>query len=171
MSHNNDPRDTSLESSFTIPQTWAAQDNLGSSLFCPSPPLHTHEPARQLRRARDLGHVSRRSHHGHPEQVTTVSIPYHHHPLTHMLHRILAWPSLLLGLSAWINQHPLRTREGSTPPFGNLMYISKPSCLTCGPKSLLSHRFSFTALVVSYLPYLLKGGPSAAATKQVPLNL
>ena len=22
-----------------------------------------------------------------------------------MLHRILAWPSLLLGLSAWINQH------------------------------------------------------------------
>ena len=84
----------------------------------------THSLGRQSRRARDWGHVPRRSHHGHPEQVTTVSIPYHHRPLTHngMLHRILAWPSLLLGLSAWINQHPLRTREGSTPPIGNLMY-------------------------------------------------
>jgi hypothetical protein len=98
--------------------------------------LHTHSLGRQFRRARDFGHVSRRSHHGHPEQVTTVSIPYYH-PFTNngMLHRILAWPSLLLGLSAWINQHPLRTREGSTPPIGNLMYSFHPSCITCGPKS------------------------------------
>jgi hypothetical protein len=170
MAHNNDPRDHNLESSFTIPQTWRAQDNLGLCLFCPFPPLHTHSLGRQFRWARDFGHVSRRSHHGHPEQVTTDSIPYHH-PLTHsgMLHRILAWPSLLLGLSAWINQHPLRTREGSTPPIGNLMYGFHPSCLTCGPKSLLSpHRFAATALVASYLPHLLK---PAAAAKQVPLNL
>jgi hypothetical protein len=138
MAHS-DPRDDTLESSFTIPQTWRAQDNLGSCLFCPSPPLHAHSLGRQPRRARDFGHVSRRSHHGHPEQVTTHSIPYHH-PLTHnrVLHRILAWPSLLLGLSAWINQHPLRTREGTTPPIGNLMYGLHPSCLTCDPKSLLS---------------------------------
>jgi hypothetical protein len=175
MAHNNDPRDNTLESSFTIPQTWRAQDNLGSSLFCPSPPLHAHSLERQLRRARDFGHVSRRSHHGHPEQVTTVSIPYHH-PLTHigMLHRILAWPSLLLGLSAWINQHPLRTREGATPPIGNLMYgsPSRPSCLTCGANSLLSpHRFAATALIASYLPYLLRSGPPAAAAKQVPLDI
>jgi hypothetical protein len=131
MAHDNDPREHALESSFTIPQTWSSQDNLGSCLFCPSPPLHSHSLRRQLRRARDFGHVSRRSHHGHPEQVTTYSIPYHH-PLTHngMLHRILAWPSLLLGLSAWINQHPLRTREGTTPPIGNLMY---------GSLSLVSH--------------------------------
>ena len=119
-----DPRDDTLESSFTLPQTWsAAQDNLGSCLFCHSPPLHAHSLGRQFRRARDFGHVSRRSHHGLPEQVTTVFNTLSP-PLTHngMLHRILAWPSLLLGLSAWINQHPLRTREGSTPPIGNLMY-------------------------------------------------
>jgi len=175
MAHNNDPRDHSLESSFTIPQTWSTQDNLGSCLFCPSPPLHPHSLGRQFRRARDFGHVSRRSHHVHPEQVTTHSIPYHQ-PLTHtgMLHRILAWPSLLLGLSAWINQHPLRTREGTTPPIGNLMYgsPSHPSCHTCGPKSPLSpHRFAVTALVASYLPYLLRSGPPDAAAKQVPLNV
>jgi hypothetical protein len=57
-------------------------------------------------------------------RLLRTQMPYHHPPLTHdrMLHRILAWPSLLLGLGAWINQHPLRTREGSTPPIGNLMY-------------------------------------------------
>ena len=85
---------------------------------------HLRRPAHSGDRgARDFGHVTRRSHHGHPEQVTTHSKPYHHPLLTtRMLHRILAWPSLLLGLSGWINQHPLRTREGATPPIGNLMY-------------------------------------------------
>jgi hypothetical protein len=39
MAHDNDPREHALESSFTIPQTWSSQDNLGSCLFCPSPPL------------------------------------------------------------------------------------------------------------------------------------
>ncbi len=124
MAHDTDPRDSSLESSFTLPQTWRAQDNLGQSLFRPSPPL---SDFLDDRRARDFGHVSRRSHHGHPEQVTTDSIPYHHPLLTHrMLYRILSWPSLLLGLSAFINQHPLRTREGTTPPIGNLMYDLYP---------------------------------------------
>ena len=171
MAHN-DPRDHSLESSFTIPQTWRAQDNLGLCLFCPFTPT-PNSLGRQFRRACDFGHVTRRSHHGHPEQVTTVSIPYHH-PLTHngVLHRILAWPSLLLGLSAWINQHPLRTKEGATPPIGNLMYGLHPSCLICGPKSLLlPHRFAFTALITSYLPHVLKSGPPAAGATQVPLNL
>lgn len=42
MAHDNDPRDHALESSFTIPQTWSSQDNLGSCLFCPScPPTHS----------------------------------------------------------------------------------------------------------------------------------
>jgi hypothetical protein len=31
--NNNDPRDPSLEITFTIPQTWSAQDNVGSYLF------------------------------------------------------------------------------------------------------------------------------------------
>jgi hypothetical protein len=39
------------------------------------------------------------------------------------MHRILAWPSLLLGFGAWINQHPLRTKEGGTPPMSNLMFV------------------------------------------------
>jgi hypothetical protein len=93
-------------------------------------------------------------------------------PLTHncMLHRMLAWPSLLLGLSAWINQHPLRTRENTTPPIGNLMCALYPSCLTCSPKTFFSpHRFSFTALIVSYLPLLMRASPPAGA-KQVPLS-
>src|SRR5712672_2968733 len=63
-------------------------------------------------------------------------------PLTHTsawLHRILAWPSLLLGLSAWLNQHPLRTKEAGTPPIGNLMHVPlrTTSCRTSGAKSLL----------------------------------
>ena len=33
MAHDNDPRDSSLESPFTLPQSWGAQDNLGSCLF------------------------------------------------------------------------------------------------------------------------------------------
>jgi len=64
--------------------------------------------------------------------------------------RILAWPSLLLGASAWINQHPIRTKEGGTPPIGNLI-------------------LAFSALVAAYLPLFLKAG-SAATVKQVPLS-
>jgi hypothetical protein len=30
---NNDPRDRSLETTFTIPHVWSAQDNVGSCLF------------------------------------------------------------------------------------------------------------------------------------------
>ena len=44
----------------------------------------------------------------------------------HLLNRILAWPSLLLGASSWINQHPIRTKEGGTPPIGNLMSVLHP---------------------------------------------
>ncbi|KAH9996298.1 hypothetical protein BJV77DRAFT_988558 [Russula vinacea] len=112
MGHDNDPRDSSLESPFTLPQTWRAQDNLDglatSGMFLAG-----------------LIMVTR--------------------------NRILAWPSLLLGLGAWINQHPLRTREGSTPPIGNLM-------------------FSVTAVVASYLPLFLRAAPSAGGAKQVPLS-
>jgi hypothetical protein len=61
--------------------------------------------------------------------------------------RFLAWPSLLLGASAWINQHPIRTKEGGTPPIGNLM-------------------LAFFALVAAYLPLFLKTG----SAKQVPLS-
>lgn len=65
--------------------------------------------------------------------------------------RFLAWPSLLLGASAWINQHPLRTKEGGSPPIGNLMLAG-------------------FALVSAYLPLFLKTGSTAAAAKQVPLD-
>ncbi|KAI0299433.1 hypothetical protein B0F90DRAFT_1631424 [Multifurca ochricompacta] len=67
--------------------------------------------------------------------------------------RILAWPSLILGASAWINQHPLRTKEGGTPPIGNLI-------------------LGFTALIAAYLPLFLKPGSATASSplRQVPLN-
>ncbi|KAI9463979.1 hypothetical protein BJY52DRAFT_879636 [Lactarius psammicola] len=111
MSRYEDPRNSSLESRFTLPQSWKGQDNLDglatSGMFLAG-----------------LIMVTR--------------------------NRILAWPSLLLGASAWINQHPLRTKEGGTPPIGNLM-------------------LAFFALVSAYLPLFVKTG-SAAAAKQVPLD-
>ena len=101
-----------------------------------------------------------------------ISIPYHHLPLTNAccyLHRILAWPSLILGLSAWINQHPLRTKETGTPPISNLMSVRPvPSCLACGAK-LLVYSLAFLAFVASYLPLVLKTA-SATPLRQVPLN-
>ncbi|KAH9968126.1 hypothetical protein BC827DRAFT_1122226 [Russula dissimulans] len=79
-----DPRDPSLESTFTLPDTWRTQDSVDglatSGLFLAG-----------------LIMVTR--------------------------NRFLAWPSLLLGLSAWLNQHPLRTKEAGTPPIGNLMHV------------------------------------------------
>jgi hypothetical protein len=89
-------------------------------------PLHTHSPRATIQTGSRLracfSQVSSWSPGTGYYAFNTLSPP----PLTYngMLHRILAWPSLLLGLSAWINQHPLRTREGSTPPIGNLMYWS-----------------------------------------------
>ncbi|KAI0052377.1 hypothetical protein FA95DRAFT_1483745 [Auriscalpium vulgare] len=65
--------------------------------------------------------------------------------------RILAWPSLILGVSAFINQHPLRTKEGSTPPIGNLMLAT-------------------FALVASYLPLILKPSSPAPSQQQTPLD-
>jgi len=103
-----DPRDSSLESRFTIPQSWRTQNNVDplatSGMFLAG-----------------LIMVTR--------------------------NRFLAWPSLLLGLSAWVNQHPLRTKESGTPPIGNLM-------------------LAVFALVVSYLPLFLKAG----SPRQVPLS-
>ncbi|KAI0301238.1 hypothetical protein BC826DRAFT_904800 [Russula brevipes] len=111
QSLHDDPRDPSLESKFTIPQTWSTQDNADglatSGMFLAG-----------------LIMVTR--------------------------NRILAWPSLLLGLGAWINQHPLRTREGGTPPIANLM-------------------LALSALLASYLPLVLKAG-SPPGVKQVPLT-
>ncbi|KAI0251825.1 hypothetical protein BJV78DRAFT_1125425 [Lactifluus subvellereus] len=109
-----DPRDSSLETRFIIPQTWSSQDNVDglatSGMFLAG-----------------LIMVTR--------------------------NRILAWPSLILGLSAWFNQHPLRTKETGTPPISNLI-------LAC------------FALVAAYLPLLLRTAPAAGQTplRQVPLN-
>ncbi|KAI9438214.1 hypothetical protein H4582DRAFT_2076819 [Lactarius indigo] len=112
MSRHEDPRNSSLETRFTIPQTWKGQDSVDglatSGMFLAG-----------------LIMVTR--------------------------NRFLAWPSLLLGASAWINQHPLRTKEGGSPPIGNLM-------LAC------------FALVSAYLPLFLKTGSTASAAKQVPLD-
>jgi hypothetical protein len=103
-----DPRDSTKESKFTIPQAWRDQNNVdglaASGMFLAG-----------------LIMVTR--------------------------NRFLAWPSLLLGISAWVNQHPLRTKEGATPPIGNLM-------------------LAFFALVASYLPLFLKAG----SARQVPLS-
>jgi len=49
--------------------------------------------------------------------------------------RVLAWPALLLAISGAINQHPLRTKDGST-----------------GTSSLW---FAFFALIASYAPMIL----------------
>ncbi|EIM87288.1 uncharacterized protein STEHIDRAFT_168090 [Stereum hirsutum FP-91666 SS1] len=62
--------------------------------------------------------------------------------------RTLAWPALLFGIGAYINAHPIRTKEGSNPPIVNLL-------------------MSFFALVASYLPLFLQS-PSKTAT-QTPL--
>ncbi|KAF8270036.1 hypothetical protein EI94DRAFT_1572498 [Lactarius quietus] len=103
-----DPRNSSLESKFTVPQSWRVQNNVDglstSGMFLAG-----------------LIMVTR--------------------------NRYLAWPSLLLGASAWVNQHPLRTKEGGTPPIGNLM-------------------LAFFALVASYLPLILKPG----SARQTPLS-
>ncbi|KAI0319736.1 hypothetical protein OF83DRAFT_1169954 [Amylostereum chailletii] len=56
--------------------------------------------------------------------------------------RILAWPSLLAGISAFINQHPLRTKEGGSPPIGNLLLAA-------------------FALIASYVPVFVKSAPPA----------
>ncbi|KAH9974237.1 hypothetical protein BGW80DRAFT_1302935 [Lactifluus volemus] len=108
---HDDPRDTSLETRFTIPKSWSSQDNLDglatSGMFLAG-----------------LIMVTR--------------------------NRILAWPSLLLGFGAWINQHPLRTKEGGTPPMSNLI-------------------LGFSALVVAYLPLILRNAP-ATPVRQVPLD-
>ncbi|KAI9513440.1 hypothetical protein F5148DRAFT_1155753 [Russula earlei] len=88
--------------------------------------------------------------------------------------RILAWPSLLLGLSAWINQHPLRTKEGGTPPIGNLMHVFSTPRVTLAvlnPFFLLPHpnRLALTAVIAAYLPLFVKPA-FAAGARQVPLD-
>ncbi|KAI0028062.1 hypothetical protein K488DRAFT_59653 [Vararia minispora EC-137] len=50
--------------------------------------------------------------------------------------RYLAWPSLMFGVSSYINYHPLRTKEGQ-PPIANLL-------------------LSFAALIASYVPLFLE---------------
>ena len=90
-----------------------------------------------------------------------------------LLHRILAWPSLILGLSAWINQRPLRTKDTGTPPISNLMSVRPlPSCLACGAEILFVHSLAFFALIAAYLPFFLRTAPAASTTplRQVPLN-
>ncbi|KAI5121590.1 hypothetical protein M0805_009461 [Coniferiporia weirii] len=61
--------------------------------------------------------------------------------------RFLAWPALLFGVSAFVNQHPLRTKE-STPSWQGLIS-------------------GVSALILSYMPMILIVKPNIAA--QVPL--
>ena len=113
-----DPRDSTLETKFTIPQPWRAQSNVGPSSFLS---FFIFYLSKNTRCTHCLRHVSRGTDHGHPEQVTnTLSLP---RPTHSHLNRFLAWPSLLLGASAWLNQHPLRSKEAGTPPIGNLMSV------------------------------------------------
>ncbi|KAA1472357.1 hypothetical protein DENSPDRAFT_821115 [Dentipellis sp. KUC8613] len=63
----------------------------------------------------------------------------------------LAWPSFLLGINAWINQHPLRTKEGGSPPIGNVL-------------------LAFFALVASYLPFLIRAHNPSGAQSQIPIH-
>jgi len=35
--------------------------------------------------------------------------------------RYLAWPAILIAINGFINQHPLRTKEGSSSPVGTLL--------------------------------------------------
>lgn len=114
-----DPRDSTLETKFTIPQPWRAQNNAGECSFLLF--LIFYLNIINYRWTRCLWHVSRWTDHDHSEQVTnTLSLP---RPTHQPLNRFLAWPSLLLGASAWVNQHPLRSKEAGTPPIGNLMSV------------------------------------------------
>ncbi|TFY63926.1 hypothetical protein EVG20_g6127 [Dentipellis fragilis] len=106
-----DPRDASLESRFTPPQSWTQEsvDSLSTSGVFLS----------------GLIMVTR--------------------------NRYLAWPSFLLGINAWINQHPLRTKEGGSPPIGNVL-------------------LAFFALVASYLPFLIRPQNPSGAQSELPIH-
>ncbi|KAF9069815.1 hypothetical protein BDP27DRAFT_1221728 [Rhodocollybia butyracea] len=77
---NDDPRDSSLETKFKFPDTWA-QDDAGLKMFA----------------------------HGNCLGLIMVT-----------RNRYLAWPGLVFAISAAINQHVLRAKEGSSGPLGNL---------------------------------------------------
>lgn len=62
--------------------------------------------------------------------------------------RLLAWPGLLLAISGAINQHPLRTREGTV--------------------GIGSFWFAVFALIASYLPMILISAPQKVS--QTPLQ-
>ncbi|KIM24841.1 hypothetical protein M408DRAFT_331514 [Serendipita vermifera MAFF 305830] len=63
--------------------------------------------------------------------------------------RQLAWPSVAVALAGWVNQHPLRTKEGGS-----------------GIGPIL---FAFGALATSYLPMMVLQTTSSA--KQTPLSV
>ena len=122
-----DPRDSSLETKFTIPQSWRTQNNFGACLSSPS--LYSFLLIQFVKTTDGLstsgmflaGLI----------MVTRNRFSFFRDSLSlprraHKLNRFLAWPSLLLGASAWVNQHPLRTKEGGTPPIGNLMSVLHP---------------------------------------------
>ncbi|VDC02957.1 unnamed protein product [Peniophora sp. CBMAI 1063] len=62
--------------------------------------------------------------------------------------RYLSWPSFFFGISAYINYHPLRTKEGGQPPLANLA-------------------LAFAAVVASYLPMFLADPKSNQPVKLV----
>ncbi|KAF9653681.1 hypothetical protein BDM02DRAFT_3107651 [Thelephora ganbajun] len=61
--------------------------------------------------------------------------------------RLLAWPALLLAISGAVNQHPLRTKDGST--------------------GITGLWFAISALIASYVPMILVTPPQVG---QSPLQ-
>ncbi|KAH8829143.1 hypothetical protein DL96DRAFT_1596831 [Flagelloscypha sp. PMI_526] len=96
MSTKDDPRDASLEASFTLPPTYYREsyEGLATSGMMLS----------------GLIMVTR--------------------------NRFLAWPSLILGLNGYVNQHPMRAKDGASSALSNMVMVG-------------------VALFASYLPFFM----------------
>ncbi|KDQ56897.1 hypothetical protein JAAARDRAFT_36369 [Jaapia argillacea MUCL 33604] len=53
--------------------------------------------------------------------------------------RFLAWPNLIFAVSSVINQHPLRTKEGSSPPWSSLMLAVSAIIASYMPMTIITH--------------------------------
>ncbi|KAH8112378.1 hypothetical protein DFH11DRAFT_1728569 [Phellopilus nigrolimitatus] len=131
MSGIDDPRATHLEARLTLPKTWTT-GGAGESLSLSSPRSLTD---RALTRAPADGFSA--------SSMLLAGVVM----VTH--NRFLAWPALLIGISAFFNQHPLRTKDGGSSWQGLISGIS--------------------ALVMSYMPMVLVARP-AGAPEQAPLS-
>ncbi|KDQ32994.1 hypothetical protein PLEOSDRAFT_1060688 [Pleurotus ostreatus PC15] len=56
--------------------------------------------------------------------------------------RYLAWPAILLAFNAYINQHPLRTKEGSGNALMNLMMCIMALIASYFPLFVVSNSFN-----------------------------